>query len=428
MSSHDNTVDGAIGFGALGIGGRTAIGDPMRPNSMIAEAAAAGAMTLDEAESIAARRLEELAIRLGDGDTDSSDDEPGLVTFDADRHLRTRLARRIASLDDDDDWRDDARTAAGAETNLKPLAETGICARYVVTEALPLAAFGTGLAALSTMRSGQPAPADDEAPVGAAEPMALAEGEQTGEGRDDALTQTVAAVPDSAMRLVDLIKEQRLLLDRLGRLDGLPWADASLPAVGLEEMMARAQDPSEALRSDAEELFEAGTYAAPSELEADDGPDPVSISAEQLIAALNQTTPDDEDQDKPEPEIETASAVEGVASNLLHDLVDREAAPRLQFVLHQPNPLPGPVVAADPASRPVPARAFEQHRLLPAPDLTGDADPERSPIIIERARAEMSALANGAGSLHAVPPSAAIGFFAGLSLSLVCGVMLYFVL
>lgn len=444
MSSHDGTFDGAIEFGVPEIGGQLVIGDPSQSGRMRAEAGSAGAMTLDEAENIAARRLRELAIRLGDDDTDSANDEPGLATFDADRHLRTRLARRIASNGSSE--RADAADDTRAESRVRPLAETGVCARYLVSEALPLAAFGDGLAALATGRLGQLAlspPANEEAPVSALGLLARADQDQAGgDAADDSLWRTPDVVPDSALRLVDLIKEQRLLLDRLGRLEGLTLADAAAPAGDLADT-ARAEDLSEVGRSDAEELFEAGTYApqsARSHEAEDEGLDPVSISAEQLIAALEETTLEDEEKPEPAAEVAPPAFIDGAASNLLQELVDGEpeAGPRLQFVLHQPSPLPGPANGADHAARSLSGLVFEERRLLPAQDLAArdlpaqdlstELAPERSPIIIERARAEMTALANGAGLLHPPPPSAVVGFFAGLSLSLVCGAMLYVVL
>ena len=46
-------------------------------------------------------------------------------------------------------------------------------------------------------------------------------------------------------------------------------------------------------------------------------------------------------------------------------------------------------------------------------------------MIIERARAEMTAIANGDIALRPARPSGAVGFFAGLSLSIATGIVLY---
>lgn len=436
MSSHDGTVDGVIGFG--GSGGQVAIGDP-DAGLMSAEAGAAGGLTLDEAENIAARRLQELAIRLGDDEAESPSDEPGLATFDADRHLRTRLAQRMTSRYPEADWADeeDGLSAGG----LRPISEMGVGGRYVVSEALPLAAFGDSFAALATggrlaLPAAAAVTAEDAAPANdlqSAETQPRTEPDQTsGDTGDAASPARSDAMPDSAMRLVDLIKEQRILLDRLGRLRAMPLGSAA--PQGDTAVAAPSEEPSHETRSDAEELFVAGTYASESARSRDaahEDPDPVSISAEQLIAALGRTPPEEEEVREHPVEAETFSPVAEATSNLLQDLVHRnaEASPRLQFVLHQPSPLrefgDGAEVPARPLSL---GLAREERQLLPARELISDHAPERPPIIIERARAEMTALANGAAAAHVSQASAAIGFFAGLSLSIACGVVLYYML
>jgi hypothetical protein len=436
MSSHDRSGDGVIEFGAPGIGGQ-AVGDPQF-GRLSAEAGSASGLTLDEAENIAARRLRELAIRLGDDDNDSTSDEPGLATFDADRHLRTRLARRIASIGSSE-GKDAEDSAQSGKEGTRPLAETGVCARYAVSDALPLSAFGDGLAALSLGRPELPAPAiaEDETPsdgqiaydLGSVELLAPAELDQVDGDTVDAASPQADAMPESAMRLVDLINEQRLLLDRLGRLGRIP-----LELAGAAEDVKPADTASQIARSDAEELFEFGTYApeaARSRDTVDDSPDPVAMSAEQLIAALKETTPDEEEDLEPAVEFKPSPPIERVAPSLLQELVDRrpDTSPRPQFVLYQPSLLPGlGTTGARLAPRALSSElAVEERRLLPAA-LESDPASERPPIIIERARAEMAALANGTVPLHAPRPSAAIGFFAGLSLSLVLGVALYFML
>jgi hypothetical protein len=393
-------------------------------------------LTLDEAENIAARRLRELAIRLGDDDNDSTSGEPGLATFDADRHLRTRLAQRIASIGSSEN-RDGEDSAKSAEDGIRPLAETGMGVRYAVSDALPLSAFGDGLAALSLGRQELPTAAivEDETPadgqvvhgLGSVELLVPDELDQVDGDTVDAVPPQVDAIPESAMRLVDLIKEQRQLLDRLGRLGRIPLALASAA-----EDVESPDMASQVVRSDAEELFEFGTHApegAHLDGAVDDGPDPVAMSAEQLIAALGETTPDEEEE--PAVELKRSPPVEGVAPSLLQELVDRspDTAPRPQFVLYQPSLLPGlGATGAGLAPRTLSSeRVVEERRLLPATQ-ESDPAPERPPIIIERARAEMAALASGTAPLHAPRASAAIGFLTGLALSLVCGAVLFFVL
>ena len=437
MSSHDSSGDGVVEFGAPGIGGQAAIGEP-QSGQLNAEAGSAGGLTLDEAENIAARRLHELAIRLGDGDGESTSGELGLATFDADRHLRTRLARRIASIGSSE-GNDAEDSAQSAEDGIRPLGETGVCARYAVSDALPLSAFGDGLAALSLGRPelSTPVIAKDETPADgltvhaprSVELLAPEELDQVGGDAVDAAPPQADAMPESTMRLVDLIKEQRLLLDRLGRLGRIPLALASAA-----KDVKPADAASQVARSDAEELFEFGTYApepAHSRDTVDDGPDPVAMSAEQLIAALKETTPDEEEEPETAVELKPAPPIDRVAPSLLQELVDRspDTAARPQFVLYQPSLLPGLSTTGTglvPRARSS-GLAVEERRLLPAAP-ESDPAPERPPIIIERARAEMAALASGRVPLHAPRPSAAIGFFAGLSLSLVLGVALYFML
>jgi len=49
-------------------------------------------------------------------------------------------------------------------------------------------------------------------------------------------------------------------------------------------------------------------------------------------------------------------------------------------------------------------------------------------MIIERARAEMAAIANSEAAFRPARHSGAVGFFAGLSLSIAAGVVLYYTL
>lgn len=418
MSSHDETGYGGFGLGAPGLGSRVAIDET--PSNPLSSAGAAGGLTLDEAENIAARRLQELAIRLDSGDAEQANEEPGLAAFDADRHLRARLARRIVSLGGEDESSDDSSAVDKPQSS----AQRGLCLRYAVSEALPLSAFGEGLAALSHVRAELPEPArilpeiedlDTENPEEPAPERASAiEPETEGEEK---LFQASEAMPDSAMRLVDLIRQQRLLLDRLGRLKEFAAVDAADVTPAAEEVPGEATSN---IRSDAEELFEAGTYA--SEAAVDDDPGPVTISAEQLIAALRAPKPAEEEEAAPVTILKPKPEIDPVADNRFHDLVhrDSDSEPRPHFTLHQPGALPS--FGTD-------LGALDRARKLPmAPELASDAGPERPPIIIERARAELTALANGTGAPQAAQPSAAIGFFAGLSLSLVCGMALYFML
>jgi hypothetical protein len=447
MSSRDSSGDGGIEFGAPGIGGQAAIGEP-QSSQPSAEAGASGGLTLDEAENIAARRLRELAIRLGDDDNERVSDEPGLVTFDADRHLRTRLAQRIASIGSSE-GEEQADSAQSREDGIRPLAETGVCGRYVVTDALPLSAFGNALAALSLGRPDLPAPAiaKNEMPTDglaahdlmSAELLAPAEQDERGDAVDAPLPQA-DAMPESAMRLVDLIKEQRLLLDRLGRLGRIPLAGA-MALSSVDRDAKPVSTVPQTPRSDAEELFEAATYApeaAGSDNTVEEGPDPVAMSAEQLIAALKETRPDEEQEPEsvvelPEPVVEfkPSPPIERLGPSLLQELVDRnpDAARRPQSVMRQPSSMSAlGTTGMELAPRALSlGLAVEERRLLPV-TLASDPAPERPPIIIERARAEMAALANGTVPPHASHTSAAIGFLTGLTLSLVCGVVLFFML
>jgi hypothetical protein len=231
----------------------------------------------------------------------------------------------------------------------------------------------------------------------------------SGEPGDDAAERPAVAAPDEdssgaqagspdevqdgdypafmpAVRLVDLINQQRTLVNRLA---DMSLAEEAAPQAGLD---VRALDSNTTevsdldvfatpARSDAEELFDAATHAAePLEGEETEAGAlvPLAISAEQLIAAL---------ESEPSP----FKADEPVAGEMpLADLPD-DRQPDLQV-------------------RPEPADAD---------------DGERAPMIIERARAEMTAIANGDIALRAARPSGAVGFFAGLSLSIATGILLY---
>jgi hypothetical protein len=327
----------------------------------------AGSLSLDEAQDIAARRLRELAIRLGDEDADDTDDDGdgNHAPFDADRHFRSRLAERIAGLED-------RQPEPG--TSLRAHERT-----YSVTEALPLSAFGGRLTALAHVPSAVPAlPAPQQ--IGFLEVLDRtieARDVETSAGSDKAEpteTSVTAAGAERDVRLADLIQEQRTLLDRLSAIS-LSYDDSE-PAL-LDDAMsdrARLDAAVDDFMADAEHLFDAGTHSAEplrdeaAEIEEQDAPAP--ISAEQLIAALKDTTASLEAQGGPqmEPRVSTAS------------------------------------------------------------DLASYSNSDRPPIIIERARAELTALANGEIPQLRPHHSGAVGFIAGLSLSVMIGIGIYFAL
>jgi hypothetical protein len=328
-------------------------------------------LSLDKAESIAARRLRELAIRLGNDDADAGMDR---APFDADRHFRERLAERMAAL--------------GEASTEDP---GGRALPYAVSDALPLSALGLSLpllprptqSAAEDVPSGEPGHDAAERPAVAA-PDEDSSGAQAGSPDEVQDGDYPAFMP--AVRLVDLINQQRTLVNRLA---DMSLAEEAAPQAGLD---VRALDSNTTevsdldvfatpARSDAEELFDAATHAAePLEGEETEAGAlvPLAISAEQLIAAL---------ESEPSP----FKADEPVAGEMpLADLPD-DRQPDLQV-------------------RPEPADAD---------------DGERAPMIIERARAEMTAIANGDIALRAARPSGAVGFFAGLSLSIATGILLY---
>jgi hypothetical protein len=342
-------------------------------------------LSFDKAETIAARRLRELAIRLRNDDAQAATDR---VPFDADRHFRERLAERMATLETD----------AGAT-------ESATSVPYAVSDALSLSALGLSKPLLAGPTA-KPGPTtgdaqDDDAP---AEPSLAATDDQ-GPGAD---AQETAASDDDypvfepAVRLVDLINQQRTLVTRLAEMslaeDVESDAAADLTALGRSDAeaaitdMAGTSDISSVsgtgeARSDAEELFEAATHPA-EPVQHDDAGDealvPLAISAEQLIAALESGPSPllgNEPEEKPLPSAERVIA-------------DREPA---EFVRR---------------------------------DLPMDAEAEgaeRAPMIIERARAEMAAIAASEAARPA-RHSGAVGFFAGLSLSIAAGIVLFYTL
>lgn len=333
-------------------------------------------LSLDKAESIAARRLRELAIRLGNDDADAGTDR---APFDADRHFRERLAERMAAL--------------GAEASAD---EPGRALPYAVSDALPLSALGLSLPLLPSPAASATAEAvvvrsdslDDDVPLLDAADV------DASETRD--MRQPNASEEDNypafepSVRLVDLISQQRTLVNRLA---DMSLAEEVAPQAGLDVTMLDSgtletsdMDASTSLaRSDAEELFEAATHAAEplGEHTDADALAPLAISAEQLIAAL-------------------------------------EAGPSA-FQADEPAPADKPLTELAPV---VEIRQPVQSRR----ELTDADGAERAPMIIERARAEMTAIANGDIALRPAPPSGAVGFFAGLSLSIAAGIVLFYTL
>ena len=336
-------------------------------------------LSLDKAESIAARRLRELAIRLGSDDADAGTDR---APFDADRHFRERLAERMAAL--------------GAEASAD---EPGRALPYAVSDALPLSALGLSLPLLPGPAASVTAETvavlsddrDDDVSAGPSLDSADVDTSDTSDTRQPNASEgdTYPAF-EPGVRLVDLISQQRTLVNRLA---DMSLAEEVAPQAGLDVTLLDSgtletsdMDPSVApVRSDAEELFEAATHAAePLGDQTDaDALAPLAISAEQLIAAL-------------------------------------EAGPS-SFQADEPALAEKPLTELAPA---VETRQPTQ----PRRELTDVEGAERAPMIIERARAEMTAIANGDIALRSAPPSGAVGFFAGLSLSIAAGIVLYYTL
>lgn len=361
MTSRGGRVDGWAGAEPWDISARPAMVESHTEQPVDKYGAA---LSLGEAEDIAARRLRELAIRLGDEDSeDASPDTHGNgAPFDADRHFRSRLAQRIAG-----------QVVVREATAHEP--------SYPVTEALPLSAFGERFAAISRL------------PVTFIEQQTLAVVDSAPDAEAD---QPVVVVNDPdppeepvaqgdvghALRLADLIQEQRALLDRLSGIA----VSSGLSA--LERPMDDLSEPTNAdltyaAASDAEQLFDVGTHSAEPLQEQDDSAAvPVAISAEQLIAALREVVP--------------ASSAEG------------------RFSLE--------------SRAKVEVGSSEERTVLAAPELASDAASDRPPMIIERARAELTALANGEAANSRAAPSGFVGFISGLSLSVVVGIGLYFAL
>lgn len=342
-------------------------------------------LSFDKAETIAARRLRELAIRLRNDDTQAVADR---VPFDADRHFRERLAERMAALG----------TEAGTTEPAKPIP-------YTVSDALPLSALGLSLPLLAG-----PAPRvaakSDVAQAGETPAGEMSAGLKLGGNAGPDAQKSDAAeqeddypVFEPAVRLVDLINQQRTLVTRLADMS-LAEDVAPEPALDVMTLNGAALDTANAetadieersvltapitARSDAEELFEVATHMAEPIQQDDSGDDalvPLAISAEQLIAAL------------------------------------------------EAGPLPTKAGETRPQEKQLAELVVKDHR-LDDPRRLADSDDdsaERAPMIIERARAEMAAMA-ASEAVRPARQSGAVGFFAGLSLSVAVGIVLYYTL
>jgi hypothetical protein len=342
-------------------------------------------LSLDKAETIAARRLRDLAIRLRDDDVEGSTDR---APFDADRHFRERLAERMAAL--------------GAEVSADEPARP---VPYAVSDALPLSALGLSMPLLPGAAPKAAARADalsgDDTATGPGRVATNTDSSVTSMLRSDAAQDDDAyPVFEPAVRLVDLINQQRTLVTRLADMslaeEVEPQAELNVTALQSGDVAITdtfeapaAEDASAQARSDAEELFEAATHAAEPVHEErhnvdDDALVPLAISAEQLIAALQADPSAFRSIEEPVPE----------EKRLVELLVeDRQPA--------------------------------EPRRDLADAEEEGA---ERAPMIIERARAEMAAIANSEAALRPARHSGAVGFFAGLSLSIAAGIVLYYTL
>jgi hypothetical protein len=342
-------------------------------------------LSFDKAETIAARRLRELAIRLRNDDAEAAATDR--VPFDADRHFRERLAERMAALGTD----------ASATEAPAPIP-------YAVSDALSLNALGLSKPLLAAPLAKTAPKADATQADGTpAEPsLAAADTEKPNvDTQGDPALDDDYPVFEPAVRLVDLINQQRTLVTRLADMslaeDVEADAGPDLTALGSGNVDAAIRDVADAVvvteltgaveaRSDAEELFEAATHPAEPVQHDDAGDDalvPLAISAEQLIAAL-ESGPSSFHEDEPKEK--------SLAESVLADRAPAE---------------------------------FVRRDLAMDPDAEAEGA-ERAPMIIERARAEMAAIA----ASEAVPArnSGAVGFFAGLSLSIAAGVVLYYTL
>lgn len=335
-------------------------------------------LSFDKAETIAARRLRELAIRLRNDDSQAGTDR---VPFDADRHFRERLAERMATL--------------GVET---PTTASGEPARYAVSDALSLSALGLTMPLLAGPSPRAAAGTDVDTPAGEVPHRVT----RSGAPDSDAYKSDVAEGDDypvfePAVRLVDLIDKQRTLVTRLADMslaeDVAPEVGIAVTTLGSSELETANAEAADAVeravfahavgeRSDAEELFEAATHTAEPIQEDDTSDDalvPLAISAEQLIAALEAGP----------PSFKTDEPVPGEKQLAELRINDRPDEPRRHHA-------------------------------------GSDEDgAERAPMIIERARAEMAAIAASEAARPA-RQSGAVGFFAGLSLSIAVGIVLYY--
>jgi hypothetical protein len=370
----------------------------------------ASGLTLVEAEDIAARRLHDLAIRLNTEESEEAADEPGAQRdaappFDADRHFRARLAKRIADLSNDNSASLDEvpetepheESEASEDSTHVPVL---LPPPYAVSEAR-LDDFGERFSTLLRSASLQsPSHAPYALELASEHPSLDSETEEPaaaeGDGERRSLTQAIAdsaAVEPTgnepvdmlapAVRLVDLIREQRTLLDRLADLSLSHDAIADDKPV---EHSDAGPDATVLLHADASaEAADAGHDGTDTGHDEDDPSHPVTISAEELIAALKTTMP--VRYEEPEPAL----------SELQIRQREDDGADALDM----------------------------HHEATPSP---ADHTSERPPMIIERARAERSALETSVAIRPAPAPSGAVGFIAGLSLSMVIGTILYVVL
>ncbi|NJO22126.1 MAG: hypothetical protein HC868_03270 [Sphingomonadales bacterium] len=189
-------------------------------------------LSLDKAETIAARRLRELAIRLRNNDAQTATDR---VPFDADRHFRERLAERMAAL--------------GADS-VAP--ESAAPIPYVVSDALSLSALGLSMPLLAGPVA-RAAPKTDVAEADGASAEPSLEAAHVEDADVDAQRSAAAdddyPVFEPAVRLVDLINQQRTLVTRLADMslaeDAESEAGADVTARGARR--SRDRDPRDAV-------------------------------------------------------------------------------------------------------------------------------------------------------------------------------------
>lgn len=350
-----------------------------------------------EPQDIAQRRLMELVRRLGGNGSDGealeeADDRLEVVQpVDIDAIARLRLVDRIAALDRTQIAEDDAPSAdpsgpavtdAGSALDLSALRT----ALHAAVAPLPLAAIAVPLpvaplAPTATSGIGTPiappqahdAPddqtldtkADAGADAGALEPPALppAAIEPIAPGE-------AAPAPTAETRLAELVRQQRSLLDRIASVE--------------PEMVAEPASQSAMMPE----------------------PEPAPMN----LAALLK------------PQIDETAALP-LAPSLIEALAVRtpSLAPHGPLV-PPPLRLPSKPTPAIDALAPKSLSASLSTHLEPA---TQPAAAERGPIIIERAKAEMSAKALAPLGEHVSHPSGLPGLLAGLALSLAIAVVVY---